>query len=241
MAQRFIQTSKPGSLKQLPKRVEIHLTNCVAYCPYVTYLIKYPNVSRRFLKRETNQFFKKIVSTSNDAGIRHIAKCTANIVAAGLLARKLKILPWSRKLIEGSAKRCFNRAIKLLPTERAIFRQVLRDLIAEFKVGAIVDLSNKKSSKTALDVAKGYYTGSRKHRVVTIKGQEFIDLIGSNDLAFRLLQQWDKAGLINSRNRKAKACKSVKDFESQTAWPNGKRPRSIQIQWNSKKIKKALR
>jgi putative DNA primase/helicase len=213
----------------------------VAYHPFVTHLIDDQKESRRFLKREADRFFDKIASSSSDAGIRHITKYCSRIVAAGLLARKLKILPWSRKLIEGSAKRCLNRAIKLLPTKKKMFRQALKHLIAEFKVGAIVDLSNKKSSKTALDVAKGYYTGFRKHRVVTIKGQKFIDLIGSNDLAFQLLQQWDKAGLINSRNRKAKACKSVKDFESQTAWPNGKRPRSIQIQWNSKKIKKALR
>lgn len=216
--------------------------NCgVAYRPYVTYLIKYPNASRRFLRRATDRFFKKIASTSNDAGIRQIAKYAANIVAAGLLARKLKILPWSRKLIEGSAKRCFNRAIKLLPTERAIFRQVLKDLIAEFTCGTLVKHSNKNNSNTALDLAKGYYTGSGKHRVVTIRGQAFIDLIGSNDLAFRLLQKWDKLGLIKSKNRNAKTCQSLKDFESQDTWPNGKRPRSIQILWNIKKIRKALR
>jgi putative DNA primase/helicase len=216
--------------------------NCgVAYRPYVMHLIERQSASQRFLKRETDRIFRKIAPTSNDAGIRHIAKDVSCVAAAGLLARKLKILPWSRKLIEASAKRCFNRAIKLLPNERAILGQAVKSLCTAFKTGALVDLRRKETSKTALDVAKGYYTGSRKHRVVTIKGQDFIDLIGSNDLAFRLLQQWDKAGLINSRNRKAKACKSVKDFESQTAWPNGKRPRSIQIQWNSKKIKKALR
>jgi hypothetical protein len=131
--------------------------------------------------------------------------------------------------------------VVLLPNERTIFRQVLKDLIAEFTCGTLVKHSNKKNSNIALELAKGYYTGSGKHRVVTIRGQAFIDLIGSNDLAFRLLQKWDKAGLIKSKNRKVKACQHLKDFESQDTWPNGKRPRSIQIQWNIEKIKRAIR
>jgi hypothetical protein len=129
----------------------------------------------------------------------------------------------------------------LLPTQKNMFRQALKHLIAEFKGGGFVNLSNKNNSNTALDFARGYYTGSGKHSVVTIRGQAFIESIGSNDLAFRLLQKWDKLGLIKSKKRKTKACQNLKNFESQVTWPDGERHRSIQILWDINKIKKAIR
>jgi putative DNA primase/helicase len=218
------------------------LNNCgVAYLPFISYLVKEPKAAGVFLNKEALHFFNAIVSSNDEAAIRHIARYFAIIVAAGLLAVELKILPWSRNRVISSAKRCFSRAVKLLPTDANALRQACQRLVAEFKAGGLVKQDGKHNANADLDVAKGYYTGSGKHRVVTIRGQAFIDLIGSNDLAFRLLQKWDKTALIKSKKQKAKALTSLKDFESQVTWPDGERHRSIQILWDVKKIKKAIR
>ena len=216
--------------------------NCgVAYRPFVTYLVKNPKAARMFLNKEALRFFNSIVSSNEEAAIRHIAKYFSTIVAAGLLAVELGILPWSRNRVISSAKRCFSRAVKSLPTDATALRQACQRLLGEFKAGGLVRHDSKRKPNADLDLAKGYYTGSGKHRLVTIRGKAFIDLIGSHDLAFRLLEKWNQAGLILSARRKAKHRRSLKDFEAQHKWPNGSRPRSIQIRWNFKKLKRAVR
>jgi hypothetical protein len=218
------------------------LNNCgVAYLPFIRHLVKEPKAARIFLNKEALRFFNSIVSPNEEAAIRHIAKYFATIVAAGLLAVELGILPWSRNRVISSAKRCFSRAVKLLPTDANALRQACQCLLGEFKAGGLVKHSGKRKPNADLDVAKGYYTGSGKHRLVTIRGKAFIDLIGSHDLAFQLLEKWNQAGLILSARRKAKHQRSLKDFEAQDKWPNGSRPRSIQIRWNFKKLKMAVR
>ena len=218
------------------------LNNCgVAYRPFVKHLIKEPETAQSFLDKEAASFFNSITSPNDAAAIRHIAKYFSVIVAAGLLAVDLGILPWSRKRVKGSAKRCFSRAVKILPTDANVLRQAYQRLSADFNAGGLVKHDGKRKPNTDFDHAKGYYSGSGKHRLVTIRGQALINLIGSNELAFRLLQKWDRAGLITSGLQKAKHRRSLKDFEAQVTWPNGSRPRSIQIRWNDRKIKKAIR
>ena len=205
------------------------LNNCgVAYRPFVAHLTKEPETAQSFLDKEAASFFKSITSANDAAAIRHIAKYFFAIVAAGLLAVDLGILPWSPKRVKSSAKRCFSRAVKILPTNANVLRQACQRLLAEFKAGGLVKHDRKRKPNTDFDHAKGYYSGSGKHRLVTIRGQALINLIGSHELAFRLLQKWDQAGLIMSGLQKAKHRRSLKDFETQVKWPDGSRPRSIQ-------------
>ncbi len=211
----------------------------VAYQPFVDSLIEDEQAAKTFLTQQIERFFNSIVPANADPVTRHIARHVAHVVAAGLLARRLGILPWSPRRIKKAARRCFFRALKSLPSERNLFRAACQRLEEAFDDGRLVRCHSRSPAESNLADAIGFYEGSATKCRVTIRAEAFKSLMGGTDVAVRLLSKLDAAGLINSKKHNRSASRLL-DYSTHLTWPNGARARSIVIKWHPKKIKKAI-
>ena len=210
----------------------------VAYQRFIEFLIENKKDARNYLTKHADHFFRSIVGTDADLLTRHIARHFSHVVAAGLLAKKLEILPWSRNRIQRAAKRCFLQAMTLLPSEKNAVRAALRQLKAAFEDGDLVQFDSASTAKSDLDKARGYYIGQSKNCVITLRAHAFKEWFGS-DVGLKVLGRLNQAGLIQA-GRRSKSGSRILDFSSQVTWPNRDRVRSIVINWRPKKIKADL-
>lgn len=211
----------------------------VAYSRFIKELVKDPKNVQIFLNKESQCFLRSAVPPDCDAAVRHIAKYFSHVAAAGLLAAKLGIVPWSCATVRKSVRRCLKRALRNVPTEAVVLRQAVDSLRAKFGDGVLLKYEQDQKLVRGFGDAAGYFVESPQGRLVTMRAQELINIVGSQETAFRLLRKFSDAGLLLG-GAKSKTASAVKDFETQQKWPDGSRPRSVQIIWDAKKILKAV-
>lgn len=175
---------------------------------------------------------------SDNAIVRHIAKNFALLYAAGTFAIRVKAVKWHEDIVRDSIDRCFRDAVKRLPTEERLLRIGLIDLRRKMRSAAVLDLRRVKSpGREAFGKCVGFIEKQDGRSTLTIAGNAFKSCFRDPRSAPIVLHWLAKSG-TGIKSPPSKTGKSITWAESQSEWPDGRRPRSIVFRCPKKLLKK---
>jgi hypothetical protein len=168
-------------------------------------------------------FADRVTAANDSPAVRHLAKCIGHIYAAAVIGIRYGTLPWSEKLARKCIVRCYRDARRELKSEADLLRQGVRVLREEIH-------KLPKAKGAALKFAEGFRTvGMVRHRV-TIRAEAFKGWFPDARQPSVVLRWLRAQNALPSRPiLPLKEGSAIKWAESQPAWPDGSRPRSIVI------------
>ncbi len=156
------------------------------------------------VKREVDSLveaFYPYALVSEDGWERRFAEKFALASAAGILATRWKILPWTEDHIRKAAKVCYRRARKAVPDAKTLLKRGLarwRAYIGD--PDELVDLRNmSKEERRRLKPkkGKGFLRHNKKHKLhVIVKKSYFRGWLKNRLIASLVLQEFDRTGKL---------------------------------------------
>jgi hypothetical protein len=173
-----------------------------------------------------DQFVEAVAKAGTDHVALHMANNFGHLYAAGVLAVRFAILPWSERLVFKSVRRCYRAARREIKTESELLRKALLRLKARAEKKTV--LLDKRYNGPSLKNVDGYRQIKGKKTLLTVRAETFKRWF-EDPRQPRLLLDWiRKQGLLRSGGMPAPG-QEIVWAESQFQWPDGTRPRSIVI------------
>lgn len=178
------------------------------------------------LKERRDRFATSLVADDDTPEVRHLVDNFAQIYAAGSLAVDFDILPYSKKQLRKAVRTCFKRAKKMMPSDENLLREAKSIMRREIESG------NFGGDRKYVD---GYIDTNGPRKLV-IRVEALKSLLHSPMQASLLLASHaEKGQLPKSRSVPNPITDSIQWACSQPTWPNGERPRSVEILFKTPK------
>ncbi len=184
---------------------------------------------RSELLKLRNSFVNDVTVGETDVGPRHMAMNFGHLYAAGVLAVRLKTVPWSEKLVLKCVRRCYRAARREIKTEAELLRRALKRLSVRAKKRTILE----KGVPISLTGVDGFRRNNAGQTTVTVRAEAFKTWF-DDPRQPRLVLEWlRKQGRLPNCPPAPKAGHAIVWAETQPNWPDGSRPRSIVITFNT--------
>jgi hypothetical protein len=102
----------------------------VVFDHFIGMVAKRRRAVRSDLKELRDFFVDKVCEREPDQTVHHLARCFGHIYAAGILAARFKVVPWSEELVLKCVRRSYRAARRQMNTEAELLRRGLRRLSA---------------------------------------------------------------------------------------------------------------
>jgi hypothetical protein len=172
-----------------------------------------------------SDFSREVIVESDEQIVAHLAKQCALICAAGLLAVRVGIVPWTEALVVKCVRRCFFAARISLRLDADLVKdgcRIILDAISRMQ-------RMRKIKASACRRLDGYWRvhGGRKQAV--FRGSFFPRLLSDSRLRQLVLVRLHSAGALVGIGSPPRSGKSFTWAECQPMWPDQTRPRSIVV------------
>ena len=160
------------------------------------------NVPR--VKREVDELVEKFYHyalVSEDGWERRFAEKFALACAAGVLASRWKILPWSEQHIRKATRSCYRRARKAVPDAKTLLKRgMVLFQAAICNPSKLVDLrgmSKAQRQRIKPKKGKGFLRFNNKFKLhVVVKHKYFREWLGNRLISNLALQELDRTGRL---------------------------------------------
>ncbi|MBX3535103.1 MAG: DUF927 domain-containing protein [Xanthobacteraceae bacterium] len=178
------------------------------------------------LKDRRERFAISLVAEDDTPEVQHLIDNFAHIYAAGSLAVDFDILPYSKKQLRKAIRICFKRAKNMMPSNVNLLREAKRTM------RQAIDSGRFGRDRSYVD---GYIdTNEPRKLVVRVDALKSI-LHSPMQASLLLASHAEKGRLPKARSVPNPLTDSIQWASSQPTWPNGERPRSIEILFKTPK------
>lgn len=174
-------------------------------------LVAKPKGSKAEVQKLMQHFMEAALVTASDAWEQRFAKKFAIAYAAGVLAARWKILPWSAQRIEAAIRECYRRARAAVPTSEELQLTGLTRLkkLAKDPAKAVRLYKLKGAKKSNLKLAPGQAVVDKndKHGLhLIIPPKRFEKWMRSPRVAQLTLQALDRDGRLLRTEKRVPTC-----------------------------------
>jgi hypothetical protein len=215
-----------GKCVKMRKAIETH--HGVPVCKFIELFMADRETFVARLEALSRLFLQKVSRESDSPSVKHFASSFAHIYASGVLAVELGILPWSKKLVLKSIKRCYFDARRAMRSPDVLLRSGLKLLRKKLDGDTLVTVGKRKPLPNSIRKAEGFVVTTGMGQKVTVRAEKFKNWFADRRQP-RLVLDWlsSKGCITLSRGGKPASGNAVVWAESQPTWPHGPRPRSI--------------
>jgi hypothetical protein len=190
---------------------------------FVERIIRRSNIEER-VQGYVERFVKKVRRADDGNLALDVARKFGLVFAAGRLAIRFGLLPWSRDELADALTRCYRAAGDLLPDSGVLLRSG-RSALLTFSKSLPSEDKIKTKSCQSLD---GFSQRQEERVRCLIKREKFnavFSTMDQRDLVLNSLIAKRRITLANVANGPSK-------IKEQHIWPDGNRYRSVEIFWN---------
>jgi putative DNA primase/helicase len=170
-------------------------------------------------------FVEEVTRGDSDQLMHHLAKNFGHLYAAGVLAVRLRTVPWSEELVLKCVRRCYRAARREIKTEAELLRRALKRLSARAKKLTIL----QKGKPVQLTHAGGFRREQIGQTTLTVRAEAFKTWFADPRQPRLVLECLQKQGRLSNRPNAPKVGHSIVWAASQPQWPDGIRRRSIVV------------
>jgi putative DNA primase/helicase len=192
----------------------------VAIEQFIDHVIRNRKVVQKKVQSLRQKFVNRVIDTSDDPVVRHLAKSFGHVYAAAVIGVGFGTVPWPVKTVRKCIERCYRDARRELNTESDLLRDGLS--IMHAKIRAL-----PKANGAVLKSVDGFLKGTEPNQA-TIRAEAFKAWFNDIRQPSLVLTFLRSKNALPSRPT-PKAGTAIVWAESQPKWPDGSRPRSIVI------------
>lgn len=196
---------------------------------FLRLLIREKPEIRKLIKGHVRTFVSSVQDEMDGNLARDIAAKFGLVYAAGRIAIKFRLVPWTSVSLGKAIRKCYFAARDLLPDEGVMFRSGKSTLLSFLqKLPKSTEIDARDNSH--LD---GFSEARLRHYRCLVKRDKF-NRIFQSEAQHRLVLNWLMA---DSRITLAATSTGPRKVKEQHFWPDGERYRSVEIMWPMKKVR----
>lgn len=208
--------------KALAEAVASH--HGAAFSKYMNSLIRFGAKRTRFVEAQVKYFRDKVLKVDDSLLVSDVADKFGLLYAAGSLAIKFGIVPWSKARLFKAIKRSYRSACRSFPDEAAILKA------GKAKLKALLDsFPSKEAWLAETSKVDGFREGKMSRRIWIVQCDRFNAIFASKQQR-QLVLDW----LIRTKRIEVSVARSARQRspKNQTVWPDAMRRRSYTIYLN---------